>query len=135
MRRYLTEKANVDIYWFIGSQLQLAPEVLPALSEPLTGSSIVPWRYHFNTGTGPSFELSLSTSTDLLPPFLVTFSYTSAFWTWEDWEVQLDWMSLHGINLPLAWVGQEKLLAETLRSTGFDDSAISDYFSGPAFQA
>ncbi|ETN41888.1 uncharacterized protein HMPREF1541_03827 [Cyphellophora europaea CBS 101466] len=114
LRRYLTEKANVDIYWYIGSRLQLAPTVLPNLSEPLTGSSVVPWRYHFNT---------------------VTFSYTTPFWSWEDWEAQLDWMSLHGINLPLAWVGQEKLLAETFRSFGFNESEISDYFSGPAFQA
>ena len=66
---------------------------------------------------------------------LVTFSYTSAFWTWEDWESQLDWMSLHGINLPLAWVGQEKLLAETFRSTGLNDTEISEFFSGPDFQA
>lgn len=87
---------------------------LPNLTEPLTGSSVVPWRYHFNT---------------------VTFSYTTAFWSWDDWETQLDWMALHGINLPLAWVGQEKLLIDTFREAGFNDTEISDLLSGPAFQA
>lgn len=48
---YLTDVAHVDIYWFIGSRLNQAPSKLPGLSRPLQGSSTVPWRYHFNTGT------------------------------------------------------------------------------------
>lgn len=66
---------------------------------------------------------------------LVTFSYTAAFWTWEDWELQLDWMSLHGINLSLAWVGYEKTLLSTLLTIGLTTSEIISFFSGPAFQA
>lgn len=46
---------------------------------------------------------------------LVTFSYTAAFWTWEEWETQLNWLALHGANLPLAWVGQEKILIDVFR--------------------
>jgi hypothetical protein len=23
---------------------------------------------------------------------IVTFDYTAAWWTWEDWEVELDWL-------------------------------------------
>jgi alpha-N-acetylglucosaminidase len=53
LHRYLTDVANVDIYWYIGSQLDLAPARLPRLSRPITGSSTVPWRYHFNTGLAP----------------------------------------------------------------------------------
>ncbi len=48
LRRYLTDVANVDIYWFIGSQLDQVETLLSCT--PLNGSSIVPWRYHFNTG-------------------------------------------------------------------------------------
>ncbi|KAI9642550.1 hypothetical protein NHQ30_009355 [Ciborinia camelliae] len=66
---------------------------------------------------------------------MITFSYTAAFWTWEDWEVQLDWMSLHGINLSLAWVGYEKTLLSTLLTTGLTTDEILSFFSGPAFQA
>ncbi|KAK8198699.1 hypothetical protein M8818_006566 [Zalaria obscura] len=75
---------------------------------------IVPWRYHFNT---------------------VTFSYTAAFWDWNEWELQLDWMALRGINLPLAWVGYEKILQEVFLDAGFTNTEISSFFSGPAFQA
>lgn len=32
-----------------------------------------------------------------------------AFWQWDRWEQEIDWMALHGINLPLAFVGQEAI--------------------------
>ncbi|KAF5868365.1 putative alpha-n- protein [Botrytis fragariae] len=114
LRKYFTDILHVDIWWYIGSQLHLAPESFPTLNSTLKGSSIVPWRYHFNT---------------------VTFSYQAAFWTWEDWELQLDWMSLHGINLSLAWVGYEKTLLTTLLTIGLTTDEILSFFSGPAFQA
>ncbi|KAF7914792.1 hypothetical protein BELL_0622g00020 [Botrytis elliptica] len=114
LRKYFTDNLHVDIWWYIGSQIHLAPECLPTLNSTLKGSSIVPWRYHFNT---------------------VTFSYQAAFWTWEDWELQLDWMSLHGINLSLAWVGYEKTLLTTLLTIGLTTDEILSFFSGPAFQA
>lgn len=61
LHRYLTDVANVDIYWYIGSQLNSAPAQLPALTTPMTGSSTVPWRYHFNTGgTGHKSTFSFS---------------------------------------------------------------------------
>jgi len=66
---------------------------------------------------------------------IVTFSYTSAFWTWEDWELELDWLALRGVNLPLAWVGQEKILVESFQELGLTDAEINSYLSGPAFQA
>ena len=66
---------------------------------------------------------------------LVTFSYTAAFWTWEDWEFELDWLALRGVNLPLAWVGYEKTLLDTFKELGMTDAEIIPFFSGPAFQA
>lgn len=50
LHRYLSDVAHVDIYWFIGSRLDVAPSKLPHLTTPIQGSSTVPWRYHFNTG-------------------------------------------------------------------------------------
>lgn len=44
-------------------------------------------------------------------------------------------MSLHGINLSLAWVGYEKTLLSTLLTTGLTTTEILSFFSGPAFQA
>ncbi|KAL6880015.1 glycoside hydrolase family 89 protein [Trichoderma longibrachiatum] len=114
LHSYLADVVHVDIWWFAGSQLEDAPSILPQLSSPLNGTSIVPYRYHFNT---------------------VTTSYTAAFWTWEDWELQLDWMALRGINLALAWTGIEKILIEVFQEAGFSDDDIEDFFTGPAFLA
>ena len=36
-----------------------------------------------------------------------TVSYTQAFFSWPQWEQHLDWMAMQGINLPLAFTGQE----------------------------
>ena len=36
---------------------------------------------------------------------MVTASYSSAFWDWRRWEREIDWMALHGVNLPLAFTG------------------------------
>ena len=65
----------------------------------------------------------------------MTFSYTTAFWTWEDWELELDWLALRGVNLPLAWLGYEKVLVEVYRELGMTDSEILSFFSGPAYQS
>jgi alpha-N-acetylglucosaminidase len=32
-----------------------------------------------------------------------------AFWDWERWEREIDWMALQGINLPLAFTGMGRL--------------------------
>lgn len=50
LRRYLTDVAHVDLYWFIGSRLDEAASPLPRPNGTITGRSIVPWRYFFNTG-------------------------------------------------------------------------------------
>ncbi|KAI0394292.1 glycoside hydrolase family 89 protein [Xylariaceae sp. FL0594] len=114
LHEYLSSQAHVDIWWFVGSQLDKAPRHLPVPSTPLTGSSIVPYRYYLNT---------------------VTTSYTSAFWGWEQWEEHLDWMALRGINIALAWIGFEKIYIEVFRDMGFSDADLEDFVSGPAFLA
>jgi alpha-N-acetylglucosaminidase len=114
LRKYFVDIAHVDMYWFIGSRLNETTSPLPRPTERLDGSSIVPWRYYFNT---------------------VTFSYTTPFWTWADWELELDWLALHGVNLPLAWVGFEKVLLEVFQSVNLTTAEILPFFSGPAFQA
>ncbi|CAL9144869.1 unnamed protein product [Musa hybrid cultivar] len=39
----------------------------------------------------------------------VTSSYSYAWWSWERWEKEIDWMVLQGVNLPLAFNGQEAI--------------------------
>lgn len=44
-------------------------------------------------------------------------------------------LALHGVNLPLAWVGQEKILIDVFQEIGLTDAEIASFLSGPAFQA
>ena len=62
-----------------------------------------------------------------------TFGYTTAFWDWTRWQRELDWMALHGINMPLALVGQEAVWQKVWKSYGLTDEELSEYFTGPAF--
>ena len=41
-----------------------------------------------------------------------TFGYTTPWWDWKRWEQEIDWMAMHGINLPTAMEGQESAWQE-----------------------
>lgn len=77
----------------------------------LKGSSPFPLRYYLN---------------------VVTFGYTTAFWDWARWEQEIDWMALHGINMPLALTAQEAIMARVYRRLGLSEEEITRSFCGPA---
>ena len=65
-----------------------------------------------------------------------TLSYSMAFWDWKRWEKEIDWMALHGVNMPLAFVGQEYVWLKVYEEMGIaPEVVIRKYFSGPAFLA
>ena len=64
-----------------------------------------------------------------------TYSYTMAFWNWDEYEKFLDWCAMNGINLVLDIVGQEEVLRQTLLEYGYSNEEIKDYISGPAYFA
>ena len=66
-----------------------------------------------------------------------TFSYSTAFWTWERWQQEIDWMALHGINMPLQLVGLEVLWRNVLKDkrVGYSDEEIAEFIAGPGFMA
>ena len=64
-----------------------------------------------------------------------TFNYTMAFWDWERWEKEIDWMALNGINLPLAIVGMEYVWKNTLERLDFSETEINQFIPGPGFNA
>ena len=64
-----------------------------------------------------------------------TFSYTAAFWDWDRWQKEIDWMALHGITMPLAVTGQEAVWYNTLLRFGMTDEEIRQFLCGPAFFA
>ncbi|KAL2360265.1 hypothetical protein RJZ56_006864 [Blastomyces dermatitidis] len=61
--------------------------------------------------------------------------YATPWWTWEDWELELDWLAIRGVNLPLAWTGYEKILISVFQEAGFTDDDIRSFISGPAYLA
>ena len=51
------------------------------------------------------------------------------------WEREIDWMALNGINLPLAFTGQEAIWQRVYSKLGFTDKDLDEHFAGPAFLA
>src|SRR5579862_9855264 len=64
---------------------------------------------------------------------ICTFGYTTAFWDWKKWEREIDWMALHGINMPLAMTGQERVWENVWMTYGVTDLQVLNFFTGPAF--
>jgi len=64
-----------------------------------------------------------------------TISYSMSFYQWKDWERELDWMALNGVNLILAPVGMEAVWQNTLKKVGYTDQEIKAFIPGPAFDA
>ena len=62
-----------------------------------------------------------------------TMGYSLVFTDWAYWEKQIDWMALNGINLPLAFVGQEWVWTEVFKEYGLAFSDLDTFFTGPAF--
>ena len=51
------------------------------------------------------------------------------------WEREIDWMALNGINLPLAFTGQEAIWQRVYTKLGFSNDDLDQHFTGPAFLA
>lgn len=64
-----------------------------------------------------------------------TVSYSFVWYNWTDWERQIDWMALNGINLPLAFNGQEAIMQRVFTNMNFTQKDLDDFFTGPAFLA
>eukprot|EP00759_Apiculatamorpha_spiralis_P000059 PhF_6_TR10010/c3_g1_i3/m.15282/K01205/NAGLU; alpha-N-acetylglucosaminidase len=62
-----------------------------------------------------------------------TYGYTGTWWDWPRWQWELDWMAFHGINLPLAFVGQEYVWAQVWTTLGATEDDLQQWLSGPAF--
>ncbi|CAN6444848.1 unnamed protein product [Victoria cruziana] len=66
---------------------------------------------------------------------VVTSSYSFAWWDWDRWMIEIDWMALNGINLPLAFTGQETIWQKVFKRFNITEADLSDFFGGPAFLA
>ncbi len=84
-------------------------------------------------------ELKTSSPHEVISPVkhhymsnVVVYGYTKPYWDWERWEQEIDWLALHGIDMPLAMVGYEAILLRTLKEFGLTEQEINSYFVGPA---
>jgi alpha-N-acetylglucosaminidase len=46
------------------------------------------------------------------------FADSFVWWDWERWEKEVDWMALQGVNLPLAFTGQEAIWQKVFNVSG-----------------
>ncbi|KAL3815103.1 hypothetical protein ACJIZ3_016371 [Penstemon smallii] len=100
-----------------GAQLGSIPKtgsLPPVKTEGVTVQRPVPWNYYQN---------------------VVTSSYSYVWWDWSRWEKEIDWMALQGINLPLAFTGQESIWQKVFTEYNMTKQDLSGFFGGPAFLA
>jgi len=107
---YLKNYANCQITWN-GTNLKL-PSPLPMVPHKVRKNTPYDYRYYLN---------------------YCTFSYSMCWWAWERWEKEIDWMALHGINLPLALTGQNAVWYRVYKKLGFTDQDLKSFFPGPTY--
>lgn len=125
---YLQNIASINIAWNSLNEKTVSGDAYADLSNiPLnvpeeTHTSDAMYRYYLNT---------------------CAFGYSMTSWTWKRWQQEIDWMALHGINMPLQLVGMEEVWRKFLtmedeegnRKYGYDDASAKAFVAGPAFIA
>ena len=106
--RYLREACRSMVTWS-GKNLDI-PEIWPDCSD----SATTPFglRYFLN---------------------VCTFGYTTPYWDWNRWSEEIDWMALHGINMPLASVAAEAVAKRVWMKLGLTSDEADAFFTGPAY--
>ncbi len=107
---YLTEYCNSQITWN-GTNLKV-PKTLPLVAKKIRKQTPYEYRYYLN---------------------YCTFNYSMSWWDWPRWEKEIDWMALHGINMPLAITGEEYTWYVVYKEMGFSDEDLKDFFTGPSY--
>ena len=53
-----------------------------------------------------------------------TFSYSFVWWDEKRWEEEIDYMAMKGINMALAFTGQEKVWLDTYKELGLNETEL-----------
>lgn len=112
LKYYLYHFCHCSITWN-GVNLHM-PDPLPAVKKKIHQVSPYKYRYYLN---------------------YCTFNYTMAWWNWDQWQKQIDWMALNGINMPLAITGETAIWEKVYEKLGFTREELKHFFSGPAYFA
>lgn len=125
---YLNHIAKINIAWNSLNEKTVSGAAyadlsnIPVPTEEETHTSDAKYRYYLNT---------------------CAFGYSMTSWTWKRWQQEIDWMALHGINMPLQLVGMEEVWRKFLtmedangtRKYGYTDAEAKAFVAGPAFIA
>lgn len=63
----------------------------------------------------------------------VAYGYTMAYWDFEQWEREIDWMALNGYNMALNLVGHEEVVRRFLSELGYSFSEITKFLTSPVY--
>ncbi|XP_056164227.1 alpha-N-acetylglucosaminidase-like isoform X2 [Syzygium oleosum] len=116
---YLKYWCDAHVSWDKTGGIQVASVPKTGSMPRLTHNGVmiqrpVPWNYYQNA---------------------VTSSYSYVWWNWSRWEKEIDWMALQGVNLPLAFTGQEAIWQKVFMDFNISKDELNDFFGGPAFLA
>ncbi|MFQ8601124.1 MAG: alpha-N-acetylglucosaminidase [Oscillospiraceae bacterium] len=94
-------------------QVDMPAAVVP-VGEPIRKESPYPVRYAYN---------------------YCTLSYTMSFWGQDEWQREMDWLALNGVNVMLDLTGQEEVWRRFLTSIGYTTDEAKDWVTGPTYYA
>ena len=109
---YLKEICNCHISRY-GNQVKL-PKTLPSVNGKIDRTTTFKYRYAYN---------------------YCTHSYSMAFWTEEQWQKEIDYLAMNGVNLVLDILGMEEVYRRFLTKLGYRHREIKNFITGPAYYA
>ncbi|MBR6771160.1 MAG: alpha-N-acetylglucosaminidase C-terminal domain-containing protein, partial [Lachnospiraceae bacterium] len=112
INHYLKYFCNVHISQ-VGSQVTM-PEAVVPVETPIHKETKYPVRYAYN---------------------YCTHSYSMSFWGKDEWQQEIDWLALNGVNLVLDITGQEEVWRRFLMDIGYTHQEAKDFLAGPAYYA
>lgn len=121
---YLNHYLNVNIAWNNlnecgdGAYTELPSMVIPTEDE--THTCDAKYRYYLN---------------------YCTYGYSMATWSTARWMKEIDWMALHGVNMPLAIIGLEQVWKDFLMkdltacgaNSNYTETEAENFIPGPAY--
>ena len=112
---YLRTSCNMSFSWNrTGGHHIEVPKEWPSVRTAVTRYRTVPISYFNN---------------------VVTFSYSYAWYDFGQWEAWLDWAALNGINVIIAYTGQEEIYRKTFNDFGVTNEEFADWSNGAAWLA
>lgn len=113
LNHYLRHYLRSTVSW-TGNNLKTVSS-LPVIKDKVHVDATLPLRYYLN---------------------YCTYSYSMAFWNWEQWEDEIDRMAMQGVNMPLvAVLGQYAVWQNTLRRLGYSEEEIIEFLPGAGYEA